>query len=137
MIRGINHITIAVRKLSDSFNFYKDILEFQLLMKSSKIAYFLAGDLWFCLDEDSQTRKSPLPEYTHFAFSVTQEDFVNVASRIKASGAKIWKENESEGQSLYFLDPNGHKLKIHVGNWQTRLESAKQNPWKDGMEFFV
>lgn len=65
MISGINHITIAVKNLEESFSFYKNVLGFQPLMRHSKGAYFLAGDLWFCLDLDSTTRKEPLPEYTH------------------------------------------------------------------------
>lgn len=41
-------------------------------------------------------------------------------------------------ESLYFLDPNGHKLEIHVGTWQSRIEVKKENigSWKD-VEWFV
>ena len=57
------------------------------------------------------------------------------AKRIKASGAEIFQENVTEGKSLYFLDPDGHKLEIHVGDLKSRLKSAKETPWK-GLEFF-
>jgi hypothetical protein len=43
------------------------------------------------------------------------------------AGDKIFKESFSEGDSLYFLDPDGHKLEIHVGNWQSRIEAKKLN----------
>ncbi len=125
MLKGINHITIAVKNLEKSFNFYKDILGFKPLMKHSKGAYFLLGDLWFCLELDSNTRSEPLPEYTHIAFSVDSNDFEAISDKIVLSGSKIWKENRSEGDSLYFLDPDGHKLEIHVGDWKSRLESYK------------
>ena len=39
-----------------------------------------------------------------------------------------FKENHSEGESFYFLDPDGHKLEIHVGDWQSRLTTKRQNP---------
>ncbi|WP_159065009.1 hypothetical protein [Thaumasiovibrio subtropicus] len=29
--------------------------------------------------------------------------------------------NRSEGQSLYLLDPDGHKLELHVGDLNSRL----------------
>ena len=56
--------------------------------------------------------------------------------RIKNSGAEIWQENWTEGDSLYFVDPNGHKLEIHASDLEARLESARQNPW-EGLEFFA
>ncbi len=136
MIQGFNHITIGVRDLERSFAFYKDVLEFKPLMKHSKGAYFLAGDSWFCLDLDPSVRTAPLPEYTHFAFGISKEDFSRVAKRIVDSGSIIWKENRSEGDSLYFLDPDNHKLELHVGNWQTRMSSIREKPWDDSIIVF-
>lgn len=137
MIQGINHITIATKDLERSFSFYKDVLNFKPIMRHSRGAYFLAGDLWFCLDLDPLTRENPLPEYTHFAFGVEQNHFVSIADRIEHSGAKIWKRNKSEGDSIYFLDPDGHKLEIHVGSWERRIKSVKENPWEEGINFFI
>ena len=136
MISGLNHITIAVKDLERSFQFYSKILGFSPLMKHSKGAYFLAGDCWFCLDLDLTTRLEPLPEYTHFAFSVSQENFEKMAIQIKKSESKIWKENISEGESIYFLDPDGHKLEVHVGDWKTRIDELKKKPWNNSIEFF-
>lgn len=136
MITGINHITVAVRSLEESFSFYREVLEFRPIMRHSKGAYLLAGNCWFCLEVDSATRKQPLPEYTHFAFSVNEADFEPMRERILSAKAKKWKENISEGDSLYFLDPNGHKLEIHVGSWKSRLELVKQKPWNDSLELF-
>ena len=136
MISGINHITFSVKNLDESFRFYHDVLGLKPLMRHSKGAYFLAGDLWFCIEEDEDTRKGPLSEYTHFAFSIASENFHELSKKIIQSGARTWKENTSEGNSLYFLDPNGHKLEVHVGTWQSRLDSMKKEPWEDGIRFF-
>lgn len=133
-IRGINHVTFSVRSLEESFNFYKDVLGFKPLMRKGPSAYFLAGDLWFCIEEDSSVRVRELPEYTHIAFDVEQCYFSSISDRVKASGAKIFKENNSEGDSIYFLDPNGHKLEIHAGDWQSRLAAYKSH---SDAEFFV
>jgi catechol 2,3-dioxygenase-like lactoylglutathione lyase family enzyme len=137
MINGLNHITISVRDLERSFSFYMRTLGLKPLMKHDRGAYLLAGDLWFCLSLDEQTRSEPLAEYTHFAFSVEQKDFAALSERIQNSGAKVWKENKSEGDSLYFLDPDGHKLEIHVGSWRSRLEAYRQSPKSKHMTFFT
>jgi len=74
MIAGINHITLAVKNIEESFKFSQDILEFKPVIKWKKGAYFLAGDLWFCLIQDENARESTQKEYTHIAFTVS-EDF--------------------------------------------------------------
>lgn len=133
MIQGLNHINLAVRNLNHSFDFYKDVLGFKPLCRWPEGAYFLAGDLWFCLFKDPLA--SPGKGYTHLAFSVTAEDFSSMVRRLKEAGAHLWKENRSEGHSLYFLDPDGYQLELHVGDWRTRLAFKRQHPW-EGVEFF-
>jgi glutathione S-transferase fosA5 len=136
MITGVNHITLAVRKVDRSYGFYVETLGSRPLARWSKGAYLLAGDLWLCLTLDERTRSSPLPEYSHIAFNVPAARFDGAAERIRASGARIWKDNESEGSSLYFLDPDGHKLEIHIGDWRTRLAAMKKDPWEPDIEYF-
>lgn len=136
MISGINHITLAVRDTETSFDFYRNILGFKPLCRWHKGAYFLVGKLWFCLNYDEQTQVAN--DYTHIAFNVSNDDFDELRSKILANKVKIFKNNQSEGDSLYFLDPDGHKLEIHVGDWQTRIADKKNNlgTWRDA-EFFV
>jgi catechol 2,3-dioxygenase-like lactoylglutathione lyase family enzyme len=144
MITGINHINFAVSDISRSFAFYKEILGFTPLCKSEGSAYLLAGNpetpgcLWVSLDLDRQSLRKPSPCNSHVAFSVTPEDFPVLSERILSSGTTVFKENTSPGSSLYFLDPDGHKLEIHVGSWQSRLAGKKENPgnWKN-VEWFV
>jgi catechol 2,3-dioxygenase-like lactoylglutathione lyase family enzyme len=136
MIIGINHVTLSVRDVAESFGFYTQILGFKPVAKWPKGAYLLAGDLWICLFLDRNIRESKLPEYTHIAFTISEKDFNTMSERIKKSGADIWQENRSEGDSLYFVDPNGHKLEIHASDLETRLKTFKENPW-DGLEFFI
>jgi catechol 2,3-dioxygenase-like lactoylglutathione lyase family enzyme len=135
-ISGINHVTLAVRNLEESFQFYREVLGFKPLAKWTKGAYFLVGDLWFCAIEDDRINESFFNDYTHIAFTVSQEDFESICDRIKNSGAKIWQENTNEGASLYFTDPNNHKLEIHVSDLETRLKTIKEKPW-DGLEVYV
>lgn len=135
-ITNINHITLAVTDIHRSFSFYKGVLGFKPLVKWDKGVYFLIGDFWFCLNVDSARETQSC--YTHYAFSISSEDFEMMADKIQNSGAHIFKENTSPGESLYFLDPDGHKLEIHVGNSQTRIaaKKAKLGNWKN-VEWFV
>ena len=118
-IRGLNHITLAVSDIPRSVGFYRDWLGLEVAHVWDNGAYLSAGDLWLCLSLDAYT--APSKDYTHIAFDVSADDFASVAKRIRAAGAVVWKENSSEGDSLYFQDPDDHKLELHVGSLRTRL----------------
>jgi hypothetical protein len=36
-----------------------------------------------------------------------------------------FKENPSESEYFYFLDPDGHQLELHVGDWRTKIVAKK------------
>lgn len=135
MITGLNHLTLSVREVARSFDFYTRVLGCRPVARWPKGAYLLAGGLWVALVLDDRTRLGPLPEYSHSAFSVAPADFPVLAERIRAAGAVIWQANWTEGDSLYFLDPDGHKLEIHASDLAARLRSAHAHPW-EGLEFF-
>jgi catechol 2,3-dioxygenase-like lactoylglutathione lyase family enzyme len=136
MITNLNHITLAVSDVEKSFNFYHNILGFKPLCKWDKGAYFLVGDFWFCLNLDLNVK--PNSDYTHYAFSLTLENFKILSEKLIDAKVEIFKQNSSEGDSLYFLDPDGYKLEIHVGNWQSRITAKKMyiGEWKS-VEWFV
>jgi catechol 2,3-dioxygenase-like lactoylglutathione lyase family enzyme len=136
MITGMNHITLAVKDIKKSFEFYHQVLGLKPLCCWDKGAYFLVGDFWFCLNVDDKREVNSC--YTHYAFSVSASDFQTMSEKIITSGAIVFKENTSPGESLYFLDPDGHKLEIHASDWQTRILTKKAEPghWT-GIEWFV
>ncbi|MEM6580244.1 MAG: VOC family protein [Pseudomonadota bacterium] len=121
MISGINHITFAVSDLDRSLAFYRDVLGCDEVYRWSGGAYLEAGSLWICLSLDAEATGSS--GYTHIAFTVSPEDFSGVATKIIKSGAQRWKDNRSEGDSLYFCCPDGHRLEIHVGDLRSRLRA--------------
>ena len=112
MITGVNHITLSVTDVEASFAFYAQVLDFRPLARWPTGAYLMAGDTWLALHLDDHVRSGALPEYTHLAFTVAGQDFGRLSQRTTRSGAEIWQANRTEGVSLYFLDPNGHKLEI-------------------------
>ena len=99
-------------------------------------AYLTCGDLWICLSYDvSRNYVAPQEsDYTHYAFSIAPEDFEPFSYKLKQSGMTVWKDNKSEGQSFYFLDPDGHKLELHVGDLASRLTQCRERPYS-GMRF--
>lgn len=126
MISGLNHLTFAVSDLQTSLDFYCDVLGFKCDVIWENGAYLQAPGLWLCLSLD---KTAPSTDYSHVAFSVAQDDFSILCEHITQSGVLIWKQNRSEGDSLYFCDPDGHKLEIHVGNREDRLNSLKNQPY--------
>ena len=145
MLTALNHITLAVQDIEKSFSFYREVLGFTPLVKWDRGAYFLISKknplfpesgCWFCLNVDS--KRLPQDCYTHYAFSVLEKDFKAMVARITASHAILFQENSSPGKSLYFLDPDGHKLEIHVGTCEDRIAAKKKDrgAWKN-IEWFV
>ena len=132
MLQGLNHITIAVNNLNSSFDFYVELLGFQPQVRWDSGAYLTLGDLWFCLSLDPA---HPSQDYTHISLDCAASDFDAIATRLRAAQVIEWKQNSSEGDSLYFLDPDGHKLEIHCGSLHSRLESLREKPYK-GLVWF-
>lgn len=136
MLEDINHLTLAVTDVRRSFDFYYKLLGFKPLVLWRDGAYFLVGPFWFCLNYDPHYVAQP--SCTHYAFSVDSNAFESIAQRIQDAGTAIYKDNTSPGHSLYFLDPDGHQLEIHAGNWQARIEAKKLNcgQWQE-VEWFI
>ncbi|WP_242417354.1 VOC family protein [Sphingomonas panni] len=128
-VTGINHITLAVSDVERSLAFYRDVLGCDVRAVWPEGAYLEAGSLWLCLSRDAQVRTAPHPDYTHIAFSVAEDDFTALSIRLM-NECGLWKANGSEGASVYFLDPDGHKLEVHVGSLRTRLESYRTDASK-------
>lgn len=135
-LSGFNHITLAVNDLNSSFNFYHDILHFRPLYRWSQGAYFLVGDDWFCISQSLETIEPAKIGYSHLAFTLKEEDFEYIEADLNNKKVKKWQDNESEGKSLYILDPNGYQLELHVGNWQSRLQAKVKEELNDS-KFFV
>jgi catechol 2,3-dioxygenase-like lactoylglutathione lyase family enzyme len=134
MLMGFNHLTLAVTDISRSVDFYR-FLGFRPIARWSAGAYLSLEDLWLCISLHAARTLNSRSDYTHYAFSISPGDFLNFVSKVRAAGIREWQVNKSEGHSIYFYDPDLHKLEAHVGNLQTRLQACRANPYR-GMEFF-
>lgn len=133
MLTGLNHLTLAVTDIEKSIVFYQQLPGMKLHARWAQGAYFSCGGLWLCLSLDAAATDKR--DYTHYAFSLSAEDFPNVVKQLDALGVVVWKQNRSEGASHYFLDPDGHRLELHVGDLAQRLAACREKPYA-GMVFF-
>ena len=140
MLAGLNHLTLAVTDVERSFAFYTGLLGCTPAAIWDGGAYLTLGDLWVCLSLDPARARYSLdapeqPDYTHYAFTIAQQDFEAFRARLLAGGVIEWRRNKSEGDSFYFLDPDGHQLEAHVGDLASRLAQCRVKPYS-GMRFF-
>jgi len=119
----------VVADLDVSFSFYINTLKAKPKAKWSDGAYLELGTLWLCLERGDA---APAGDDTHIAITCAKEDFDHFSTHI-AAHAEQWKENRSEGRSLYFRDPDGHKLELHVGSLRSRLAAYRG---RTDVEFF-
>ncbi|MGC5702797.1 fosfomycin resistance glutathione transferase [Pseudomonas sp. NFXW11] len=134
MLTGLNHLTLAVSDLPRSLDFYHSLLQLRLEASWDAGAYLSLPGLWLCLSLDPQRQAPVQADYTHYAFSIGRGDFAAFVQRLREAGVGEWRDNRSEGDSLYFLDPDGHRLEAHVGDLASRLLACRQRPY-GGMRF--
>jgi len=131
MLKGLNHLTLAVTDIRTSLAFYHELLQIDVHAVWDDGAYLSCGPLWLCLSYDPERASAGKGDYTHYAFTLEPQVFTGFVERLQLAGVKSWKENRSEGESFYFLDPDGHKLEIHAGDLQQRLAACRQNPYRN------
>ena len=128
MLVGLNHITFAVRDVERSLAFYREVLGCELHARWDRGAYLTVGDCWLCLSLDPSS--SPSKGYSHVAFSIDAQTFSAFQQTLTEQGVGIWKQNASEGDSVYFVDPDGHRLEVHVGDLESRLNAIRAEPYE-------
>jgi hypothetical protein len=111
------------------------VLNFKPVARWSEGAYLTIGNTWIALIYEKNMNGRPRPDYSHIALSCRQSDFIALHNKILEAGAMKWQENPTEGDSLYFYDPNGHKLELHVGDLDSRLKDMKTRQKAD-TEYF-
>lgn len=138
MIQSINHITYSVSNLSKSVSFYKDILKANILLESDKTAYFTLGGLWLALNEEENIPRNEIQySYTHIAFKIDEREFDEWHQWLSDNDVKVLEgrtRDERDKQSIYFTDPDGHKLELHTGTLEDRLDYYKEE--KPHMKFY-
>ncbi|EGQ2800057.1 metallothiol transferase FosB, partial [Staphylococcus pseudintermedius] len=101
-------------------------------------AYFTLGGVWLALNEEKNISRNEIKQsYTHIAFSISESDFDSWYYWLKCNQVNILKGRErniKDKQSIYFTDHDGHKIELHTGTLQERLDYYQQE--KTHMKFF-
>lgn len=137
MIQSINHVTYSVSDIKKSIIFYKDILKAEILVESDKTDYFTLGGLWLALNKEKDIPKNEIQySYTHMAFTIDESEFDDWYQWLRDNDVNILEgcnRDVRDKQSIYFTDPDGHKLELHTGILQDRLNYYKEE--KPHMKF--
>ncbi|MFK3830914.1 FosB/FosD family fosfomycin resistance bacillithiol transferase [Staphylococcus saprophyticus] len=138
MIQSINHVTYSVSDIKASITFYKDILKANILVESDKTAYFTVGGLWLALNEEKDIPRNEIAySYTHMAFTIDESEFDEWYQWFKDNNVNILEgrnRDVRDKNSIYFTDPDVHKLELHTGTLQDRLDYYKEE--KPHMNFY-
>ncbi|MGW5358271.1 FosB/FosD family fosfomycin resistance bacillithiol transferase [Staphylococcus xylosus] len=138
MIQSINHVTYSVSDIKKSIIFYKDILKAEILVESDKTVYFILGGLWLALNEEKDISRNEIQySYTHMAFTIDESEYEEWYQWLNVNGVNILEGRNRDirdKKSIYFTDPDGHKLELHTGTLQDRLDYYKEE--KPYMKFY-
>ncbi len=122
---AINHVTLAVTNLDRSFAFYRDTMEAKPIMRSRTSAYLELDGLWIALVVAEPTTPIGKDCYTHLAFTASDSLYRKLLQLVAAGSLPSWQENSTEGDSIYFLDPDGNKLELHKTTLKDRITHGK------------
>lgn len=130
MVEGLSHITFIVHDLERMASFLKDIFDAKEVYASgekkfshSRERFFLIGGVWVAIMEGDPLKNVT---YNHVAFKISEADFEDYESRIRAAGVEIKQPRSrivGEGRSLYFYDFDNHLFELHTGTLADRMAS--------------
>src|SRR5262245_6933469 len=117
-IRRLNHAVLYVRDVTRSVEFYKDVLDFQIVHRRQNAAFLRAAesdndhDLGLFQVRGSATRATGVGLY-HLAWSVgTLPELATFAERLAMVNALVGSSDHGVSKSLYGKDPDGLEFEI-------------------------
>ena len=119
-INFLDHVAIYVIDMERSIEWYQSVMglkkyqpeewgEFPVFMLSAKtgIAIFPAN-----LKEAPENRDTKFVKIDHFAFNVSNQDFIKAQAYFKEIGEDFDFQDHHYFHSIYLRDPDGHKVEL-------------------------
>ena len=123
----VNHITISVADLVRSFEFYTRVLHAKPIMKSESSAYVELDGTWIAFVQEREQVPIGAGCYTHIAFSASIAEINRIRALVDSGVIDSWQHNRSEGESVYFLDPECNKLEYHAATLEDRIAEIRSS----------
>ena len=128
MVESISHITIIVKDVRRTAEFFRAIFNAKEVYDSSKMnfstsyeKFFIIGGTWIVAMEGEPVSER---SYNHIAFKVPEAEFDEYVLKVKQLGVEIKagrKRDEGESRSIYFYDYDNHLFELHTGTLAERL----------------
>ncbi len=111
---GLDHVAIAVDDVQRSAAWYMDVLGFERMHEGEwgGIPTFVGiGETGLALFP-RQRKAGPDQGILHVAFRATAAMFLSAQAELKSRGISFHFDDHGSSHSIYFRDPDGHKLEL-------------------------
>jgi catechol 2,3-dioxygenase-like lactoylglutathione lyase family enzyme len=119
-LEGIDHVALTVRDVARSVTWYRETLGLERRHEAAwgdHPAIVCAGDTCLALFPCGAAAPGPTPDrkaiaMQHLAFRVGRKDFEGAQAALQARGIAFSFQDHAISHSIYFSDPDGHRLEI-------------------------
>ncbi len=120
-LEGLDHVALIVTDLERSRNWYRDVLGLERRYEEmwGDVPTFLSkGSTGIALFPAKIPSPGPPPErgsaivMSHVAFRADRENFLQAQHELKRRGIAFEFQDHGIAHSIYFSDPDGHRLEI-------------------------
>ena len=121
-IKELGHIVLYVTNLTESADFYKDVLGFAQIHRDTHTALFSSGRthhelLLIEIGGSKKLNREVEPGLYHIGFKIgdSDDDLRAAINELQEKGVKIVGATDHHvTHSLYVLDPDGNQLELYI-----------------------